>query len=78
MRTALVFQRTFAERRSTMTAALFRLGMNAAGLWVICEVTGRKGGLFRTRQAAIKYARSESVDGNFTIVHEPNGLELAA
>jgi hypothetical protein len=61
-----------------MTSPLFRLGINAAGLWVICEATGRKGGLFRTRQAAIRYARNESVDGNFTIVHEPDGLELAA
>lgn len=57
-------------------ADCFRLGLNAAGWWVIRESAGRKAGLFRTRQAAIKYARDESPDGNFTIIHEPDGLEL--
>jgi len=66
----------FPRRLPTAAAPFFLLGVNAAGLWVIRETTGRKGGLFRTRAAAIKYARDESVDGNFTIVHQLTGLEL--
>lgn len=58
------------------TAPYFLLGRNAAGLWAIRETTDRKAGLFRTRKAAIKYARDETLDGNFTIVHLPDGLEL--
>lgn len=66
---------TFSKRLAT--APYFLLGLNAAGLWVIRETSGRKAGLFRTREAAIKFARDESMDGIFTIVHEPDGLELA-
>jgi hypothetical protein len=60
----------------TATASYFLLGLNAAGLWVIRATTGRKAGLFRTREAAIKYARDESPHGNFTILLRPEGLEL--
>jgi hypothetical protein len=66
----------FPSQLPTATAPFFLLGRNSAGFWVIRETTGRKAGLFGTRQAAIKYARDESVDGNFTIVHQPEGLEL--
>jgi hypothetical protein len=66
------------QRLKAATVPYFRLGVNAAGVWVIQEATGRKGGLFRTRAAAIKFARDESSDGNFTIVYEPDGLELGA
>ena len=38
--------------------------------------TGRSAGLFSTREAAIKYARDESADGNFTIVDQIEGLEF--
>ena len=38
--------------------------------------TGRRAGLFRTREAAVKFARDESESGNFTILHQPEGLEL--
>ncbi len=47
-----------------------------AGQWVIRETTGRRAGLFRTREAAIKYARDESADGVFTIVDKIEGLEF--
>jgi hypothetical protein len=60
----------------TAPAPCFLLGLNAAGHWVLRENTGRRGGLFRTREAAIRYARDESMDGNFTIVHRLEGLEL--
>jgi hypothetical protein len=60
----------------TATAPYFLLGLNTAGVWVIRETTGRRAGLFRSREAAIKYARDESPGGNFTILHRPEGLEL--
>ena len=66
----------FADRTSTVVAPCFLLGPNAAGLWVIRETTGRKAGLFQTREAAIRYARDESADGNFTIFYRPEGLEF--
>jgi hypothetical protein len=57
-------------------APSFLLGRNSRGVWVIRETTGRCAGLFRTREAAIKYAREESFNGRFTILHRPKGLEL--
>ena len=68
--------RDFPRQLPTATAPLFLLGTNSVGLWVIRETSGRKAGLFRTRNAAIRYARDESTDGNFTILHLPGGLEL--
>jgi hypothetical protein len=66
----------FPSRLPTAAAPYFLLGRNVAGDWVLRETTGRRAGLFRTRDAAIKYAYDESAGGNFTIVHRPEGLEL--
>jgi hypothetical protein len=66
----------FPSQLPTATAPYFLLGQNTAGTWVIRETTGRRAGLFRSREAAIKYARDESPSGNFTILHQPDGLEL--
>ncbi len=66
----------FPSRLPTATAPLFLLGLNSAGRWVIRETSGRRAGFFRRRQAAIKYARDESPDGNFTIVDQLEGLEF--
>jgi hypothetical protein len=63
-------------RLSVAATPYFLLGVDSAGSWVIRDTTGRKAGLFRTRDAAIKYARDESPGGNFTILHQPEGLEL--
>ena len=38
--------------------------------------SARRAGLFRTREVAVKFARDESPSGNFTILHQPEGLEL--
>jgi hypothetical protein len=46
------------------------------GAWVIRETTGKWVSLFRAREAAIKFARDESPSGNFTILHQPESLEL--
>jgi hypothetical protein len=62
----------------TATAPYFPLGLSSTGAWVIGETTGRRPRLFSTRQAAIRFARKESRDGNFSIVHCPEGLELQA
>lgn len=64
------------KRLPTATAPYFLLGLNSGGLWVVRESTGKRAGIFRTREAAIKYARDESAGGNFTILHRPDGLEL--
>ena len=64
------------NRLPTATAPYFLLGRNSAGCWVIRETSGRRAGLFCSRAAAIWYARDESPDGNFTILHQPEGLEL--
>jgi len=66
----------FPSQLPTATAPFFLLGRNTVGHWVIRETTGRRAGLFRTREAAIKYARDESWDGNFTIVEQLDGLEF--
>lgn len=67
----------FPSQLPTAAAPYFLLGLNAVGAWVIRETTGRRAGLFRSREAAIKFARDESPDGNFTILHQPDGLELS-
>jgi hypothetical protein len=72
----LVAGTDFPSQLPTATAAYFLLGLNSRGVWVIRETTGRRAGLFRTREAAIKYAREESFNGRFTILHRPKGLEL--
>jgi len=65
-----------ARQLPTARAPYLLLGLNSEGVWVIRETAGRRAGLFRTRAAAIKFARAESPDGNFTILHQPEGLEL--
>lgn len=64
------------KRFSAASAPNFLLGLSASGLWVVRETTGRRAGIFRTREAAIKYVRRESIDDNFTILYQPDGLEF--
>ena len=66
----------FPGQLPTAAAPYFLLGQNAAGAWAIRETTGLRAGLFCTRPAAIKYARNVSPSGNFTILYQPEGLEL--
>jgi hypothetical protein len=66
----------FPSRLPTAAAPYFLLGLNSDGLWVIRETSGRRAGLFATREAAIKFAREESPKGLFTILQQPQGLEL--
>lgn len=54
----------------------FLLGQNARGLWVIRENTGRKAGVFMSRQAALRFARLESPDEHFAVVHVNDVVEF--
>jgi hypothetical protein len=53
----------------------FLLGQNAEGMWVIRESTGRKAGMFRSREAALRFARLESPD-DFAVVHVNETMEF--
>jgi len=54
----------------------FVLGQNARGQWVIRENTGKKAGVFTSREAALRFARLESTDGHFAIVHVNDEVEF--
>jgi hypothetical protein len=54
----------------------FILGRNARGLWVIRENTGRSGGVFLSREAALRFARLESPNAHFAVVHVPEVVEF--
>jgi len=56
--------------------ACFLLGRNAEGAWVLREVLGRRGGLFCSLDAAVKYACDESCNSSFAILHMGMGLKL--
>jgi hypothetical protein len=72
----LVVGNDFASQFLSIRSPYFLLGQDAGGSWVIRESTGRRAGLFCTREGAIKFARDESPGGNFTIEYRPYGLEL--
>jgi hypothetical protein len=54
----------------------FLLGQNARGSWVIRENTGKKAGVFASREAALRFARLESPDEHFAVIHVNDGLEF--
>jgi hypothetical protein len=58
------------------SSSYFLLGQNAQGLWVIRENTGKKAGIFKSREAALRFARMESPDGLFAVVHVNDPVEL--
>jgi hypothetical protein len=53
----------------------FLLGQNAEGMWVIRESTGRKAGMFRSREAALRFARLECPD-DFAVIHVNETMEF--
>jgi hypothetical protein len=57
-------------------AVCFLIGQNARGLWVIRERTGGKAGLFVSREAALRFARQESPEEAYSVVHVNDGLEF--
>jgi hypothetical protein len=66
----------FGDHMPSANATCFLLGRNSGGAWVLREVSGRRGGLFCSRDAAVKYACDENRNGSFTILHMGMGLEL--
>jgi hypothetical protein len=56
--------------------AYFLLGQNARGMWVIRESTGAKAGVFVSREAAMRFARLESAEEHFAVVHVPDRMEF--
>jgi len=65
-----------SDRGSDAGATTFLLGQNAAGLWIIRDLAGLNAGLFRSREAAIRYARYECADRNVDIAQLPDGTQL--
>ena len=57
-------------------AALFLVGQNRRGHWVVKDQAGRRGGLFVSRAAAVKYALFENGNRPQLIVDMPGRLEL--
>ncbi len=60
---------------SDCASPVFHLMAYPSGCWEIREEKGAKVGLFRTRAAAIKYARDESPHGNFVIIDDLGDVE---
>lgn len=58
------------SQQNVPSAPIFHMTAHSSGWWEIREGNGSKAGLFRTRQAAIKFARDESPGGRFVIVDD--------
>ena len=54
----------------------FLLGKNARGMWVVRESTGKRAGVFLSRETAMRFARMESFDGHAAVVEANDGLEF--
>ena len=54
----------------------FLLGQDSRDMWIIRESTGKKAGMFLSREAALRFARLESTDEHFAVVHVNGGLEF--
>jgi hypothetical protein len=57
-------------------AALFLVGQNRRGQWVAQSQSGRRGGLFVSRAAAVKFALFENGNRPQLVVDMPGRLEL--
>jgi hypothetical protein len=54
----------------------FVLGRSAAGLWILRDRTGLQSGTFRTREAAIRFARVSTGQRHCPVTLLPEGPEL--
>jgi hypothetical protein len=54
----------------------FVLGRDQGGHWIVQETHGLCGGLFASKDAAIRYARLESADRKSVIHLSPDPIEL--
>ena len=55
---------------------LFLIGRNRRGSWVVRDQRGMHGGLFVTREDALRYALFENRRRPKAVVMVPSGLEL--
>jgi hypothetical protein len=71
--------RTAAEPPSEVSSSthnLFLIGKNRRGDWVVRDQRGTHGGLFVTREDALRYALFENGRRPQAVVMVPEGLEL--
>jgi hypothetical protein len=70
------------EPPSLLRPPLFMMGQNRRGNWVVQDKKGMRGGLFVSREAALRYVRSENgfkpravvmVSGSFELDTNRNG-----
>jgi hypothetical protein len=57
-------------------ASLFLIGQNSRGNWVAQDQRGRRGGLFVSRAAALKYALFENSNRPHLVVAIPGNFDL--
>jgi hypothetical protein len=57
-------------------ASLFLIGQNSRGNWVAQDQRGRRGGLFVSRAAALKYALFENGNRPHLVVTIPGNFDL--
>lgn len=62
--------RAIGPTHDSPAAQIFHMIAHRSGSWEIRNDEGSKAGLFRSRQAAIKFARDESPDGQFIIIDD--------
>jgi hypothetical protein len=55
--------------RRAVTASQFLVGQDVEGHWVALESSGRGGGLFVTREAAVKYAQGEAGRNSAALIY---------
>ena len=62
---------------TTSAASLFLLGKNSRGQWVAQDQSGRRGGLFVSQAAAMKFALFENGRRPELVVNMPGVFELS-
>ena len=64
------------EPPSWCQPAIFMIGQNSGGHWVVQDLSGRRGGLFIDRAQAIRYIRFESGSRSLAYVAISGAFEL--
>jgi hypothetical protein len=54
----------------------FVLGRDSGGHWIVLEMRGLYGGIFTTKDAAVRYAKFESADRGGILLITPEPIEL--
>ena len=74
----MTMRNAFAQPCPTINNHQFLVGQDHAGHWVVIETHGLGSGLFRSREAAVRYAASETDHrpGAVQIVRQPLELKI--